>query len=212
MFRVSLRELFALVTCCALALVSLKYASEAWLAFALGVAMLAFFAAIVLAAIDRGPRQAFGVAFILIVIAYGFLVFETPRYPGNAGIGTGEFNLWQGHLPTTYLLRFVYTAVEDRRWFDSTTGKEINNFDPANPSIPIDNSVGDFGGGGGGFSGGGGVAPSTASLRVFPSQQHFALIGHLWWALLFGYIGGRFARYVYARRIKDQPPLAMTAA
>jgi hypothetical protein len=34
----------------------------------------------------------------------------------------------------------------------------------------------------------------------------FLPIGHFWFALLLGYLGGHFARFVYLRRLKDQAP------
>jgi hypothetical protein len=209
MARFSLRQLLAFVAACAVALVSLKYASQVWLTVTLGIALIALFIAIIVAAVDRGPRQAFAIGFTLIVIAYGWAVFNVPQVPSggiDGSLRTGEFGLWTGHLPTTQLLRHVYTAVQGRTWFDSSTGKELVNFDPANPSIPVGpgGGFGGYMGGGGGGFGGGGIATAPATPMAFyresPTQEDFAPIGHLWWAILLGYLGGRFGQVVYARR------------
>jgi hypothetical protein len=41
-------------------------------------------------------------------------------------------------------------------------------------------------------------------IRIpIPREVRFMEIGHLWWALLFGYLGGRFSQFVYLRRTKE---------
>jgi hypothetical protein len=179
MFRISLRELLSLVACCALALVSLKYASETWVAAVAALAMLAFFVAIVTALVDRGPRQAFAIGFAVIVVTYGWIVLHTPlSYSGPNAPPTLEFDQWSGRLPTTRLLRYVHQAVDRSQWIDRN-GNVIANYNPAShdPS-----------------------APGAGSIREIPPREQFMPIGHMWWGLLFGYIGGRFGQFVYARR------------
>jgi hypothetical protein len=51
--------------------------------------------------------------------------------------------------------------------------------------------------------GGGRTAPLIAGR---PSQSNFARTGHTWWALLLGYLGGHFARFVYLRRVNEYAP------
>jgi hypothetical protein len=50
-------------------------------------------------------------------------------------------------------------------------------------------------------------APFT-EIRLNPSPGPFMALGHIWSALLLGYIGGRFAQFVYRRRTSEQPPEA----
>lgn len=183
MFRISLRELFVLVACCALALVSLKYASETWVALVSALAMLAIFIAIVTALVDRGPRQAFAIGFAVIVITYGWTVLNTPLpYFGPNAPPTLEFDQWSGRLPTTRLLRYVHQAVDRSEWID-INGKVIANYNPQSPAA---------------------VAPGV-SIKEIPPREQFMPIGHMWWALLFGYIGGRFAQFIYRRRTSEPP-------
>jgi hypothetical protein len=51
--------------------------------------------------------------------------------------------------------------------------------------------------------------PTTQVLRTLyaviqtadsPDGSAFMSVGHHWWALLLGYVGGRFAQHLYARR------------
>ena len=184
MFRISLRELFALVGVVALVIVSLKYASETWLAVNLALAMLTYFCAIVVAGVDRGPRQAFAIAFVLVTTMYGLMVLNMPRaYPHPEQTWSLEFDQWEGRLPTTRLMRYVHRLVDRSQWVDNS-GKVIASFDPKQPTPP---------------------ASPGAGLREIPPRQQFMPIAHLWWGLLFGYIGGHFARFIYLRRTKDDP-------
>lgn len=196
MFRVSLRELLLLVAAVAVAIVSLKYASETWVAIVAGLAMLAFFVAIIVAAVDRGRRQAFALGFALVVIAYGLIVLNMPvtYRVNNQPAGTMELDQWEGRLPTTRLLRYVHVAVDDSEYVDDATGKVLSNYD-ATTDGPL-------------RLGGGGFGTPSVSFRERPPREHFMPIGHLWWAMLFGYVGGRFARFLYLRRTKRNGPAA----
>lgn len=190
MFRISLRELLAAVALVAFATVSLKYASEGWVTIVAGLALLAFFAAIIVAVADHGPRQVSAIGFAIVMLVYGLIVMNTPPAysPPDRPARTSEFDHWEGRLPTTRLLRYVHHVFDASRYVDNT-GKEIPNYDPANPIIPVN-------------VGGMGFGPS-ASLDERPPRNQFTSIGHLWWGLLLGYIGGRFAGFVYARRTRE---------
>lgn len=190
MFRISLRELLVMVALTALAIVSLRSACDAWLTVIMTGSLLAVFIAIIAVAADRGARQAFAVAFALVSVGYFAFVTMWPPQTFAIQVGPPEYDLYQGRLPTTQLLRHVFNAISTKRWIDSSTQQEIPNFDPANPSLPIGNlqpwqSP---------------VFPSTANLVEFPRRENFIRIGHLWFALLFGYLGGRFARFIYVQR------------
>jgi len=201
MFRLSLRELLSFVALVALGITSLRYASDAWLALVAGVTMIALFVALIVAVVDRGPRQAFAIGFALTAIAYGAVLMTGQTTRGNSGNVTSinvEFNTWEGRLPTTRLLRYVHTAVEHGGYYDFKTGVEVPDYDPAKDPRPRM--------GGGGFGGAGGF--STISYREVPPSGVFMPIGHCWWVLLLAYAGGLLARYVYWRRVREQKPLA----
>ena len=39
-----------------------------------------------------------------------------------------------------------------------------------------------------------------------PPQGDYPRIGHMWWAMLLGFAGGQFARFVYWRRTRETQP------
>lgn len=116
MFRLSLRELLMLVAIVAFATASLKYASELWLALVTGVTTFAFCAALIVAAVDRGLRQAFALGFALTMVAYGATLMTGDRtvgFGGNMHSKNIEFDPWEGRLPMTRLLRYIHIAVNE---------------------------------------------------------------------------------------------------
>ncbi|MEX0610747.1 MAG: hypothetical protein WD229_01395 [Pirellulales bacterium] len=176
----------------ALAIASLKYSSEAWLALVAGVLTIAFFVALIIAAVDRGPRQAFAIGFALVGASYGYLVINSSM--GEQSNSNPEFSNSSGRLPSTRLMGYIYRAVEDGRYYDVMTGLELPNYDPSqNPN-----------------RGAGGFAPGATMVgfRDVPPREIFMRIGHSWWALILGYAGGHFARFVYWRRVREEQPLA----
>jgi hypothetical protein len=173
--------MFLVVALLAVAIVSLRYANEIWhIAVAL-FALLAFIGAMISAVLDRGSRQAFAIGMLLAMTTYG-VVFS---------IGLFRYNLVSGplrgggSLPTTRLLVYMYAGIQETRWFDRETGKEIPGFDPTRQTMA-----------------------RPLQSRQEPSERTFMAVGHAWWALLLGYLGGRFARFVYVRRTRDGTPLA----
>jgi hypothetical protein len=80
---------------------------------------------------------------------------------------------------------------------DTSTGKAIPGFDRNNPSIPIKGTDMPIR-----FDKGRAVFPakSYAEFVEIPPRNNFMLIGHIWWAILFGYVGGHVARFLYVRR------------
>ena len=198
LLRLSLREMIALMALVALAIASLTFANEAFLALVAGVTMLALVAALIIAVVDRGPRQAFAIGVALTMIAYGLILTTGQSTSGSGGSVRSkniEFDQFAGRLPTTRLLRYLHTAVQRSEWIDPFTRKVIPNYDPNNPTI-LPSVLAGSGAGGRATAGGG------ASLREIPPRSIFMPIGHCWWALLLGYAGGLFGQFVYARREK----------
>jgi hypothetical protein len=199
MMQISLRQLMLLVVAVAVAIVSLAYASELWLVIVVGGTMLAFFAALILSAVDRGPRQAFAIGFALTMVGYWSIVLMSTKSVPNPSLGNvnGEFDQWEGRLPTTWLLRYIHMGVDRSGYYDFAKGVEVPDYDPAKD--PNRNGGGGFGALGGGLGG-----RSNISYRELPPREYFMPTGHCWWGLLLGYLGGLFAAFVYARRIREQ--------
>jgi hypothetical protein len=140
MFRISLRELLVFVALFALAVASLKYANDAWLAIVAGVTMLAFSIAIITAAVDRGSRQAHAIGFALTFLAYCAAVLTGMTTASGLGNETAikniEFDQWDGRLPTTRLLRYIHWAMNATGYYDAATDKLIPDFDPNDVGQP----------------------------------------------------------------------------
>jgi hypothetical protein len=179
LFRLSLREMLVLIAMVALAIASMKYASPAWRTCVYAITMAIFMWAAVISVIDRGPRQAFAIGMVLLMVIYGVLLINAPR----RGEGNLELDPQRGRLPTSRAVKHLFPPMETIEWLDSRNAQVLPSFDPANPPP--------------------GIRAYSVTRRT-PDQATLMAVAHCWWALLLGYVGGRFARVVYLRR-SDQP-------
>ncbi len=187
MVRISIRETLLFTAMTVLAVASLKFASDGWLALVASLAAVLFWAAVITAILHRGAPQAFAIGFAIVVASYSYLVIHSAM--GTQVESNPEFAFGTGRFPTTRMLRSLYQVVEDGYWRDRETGEVLPHFDPAkqpqrlkivgNQAVPIDEFV------------------------ERPPEGTFIRVGHLWWTLVLGYSGGVFARAVHSRRMKD---------
>jgi hypothetical protein len=191
-FRMSLREMLILVALVAMGICSLKYANDTWLPLVAGVTMIAIFIALIIAFVDRGPRQAFAIGFVLVALSYGYVVLNSSIKVLQSNLNP-EMSFGFNRLPTTWLLRYAYQAMESGYWHDSETGKKLPSFDPRKQSQRL-KIVGNRG------------VPIDEFVEV-PPQEKFIRIGQMWWAIVLGYAGGIFAKFVYWRRLRDEQKL-----
>ncbi|MEX2316062.1 MAG: hypothetical protein WD669_02850 [Pirellulales bacterium] len=207
MFQISLRQLFVLVAFVALAIVSLKNAPGMWHGVVGLLAMVTILTAVLVAILDRGPRQAFAIGCAIAMLGYGLLVANGTKVAKGPGGSLVNFQLDINNggilqqLPTTALLRYAYAGIQRTRWVDQTTGKEVTGYDYAkfqaaqaaaqNPGTSP-------------------VAAQTIFPQDWPPSDSFTLIGHYWWGFLFGFLGGHIARFVYLRRMKEQAAVSQT--
>jgi len=190
-WSLSLRGLLLFVALAAFALVSLKFAND-WFWIGLSTAaMLLFMAALVEAFVDRGARQAFAIGFVLCAGLYAAAVMASVAWNGR------EFDPYAGSLPTTKLMRWPfermvlieYLLVDANLQYDQS-----KRFSTPQEALAYRATLGlPPGSMGSGF--GGGVGSSES-----PRREDFLGVAHIWWGLLLGYWGGRFARFVYVRR------------
>lgn len=210
MIRVSLRDMFVLVAVVAVAIVSLLFASPVWQAI-IGVAVtLSAIVAVIVSLVDRGPRRAFAIGFAVAMFGYLLVVhnaknFNVERFPLGSSAPNPELSVYNGRLPTSVTLQYLYAGISRTTNFDANTGERIPESESGNLHV-----IGEgFGGmGGGAFGLGPNPAPPglrAAYVEIYPPRENFMVQGHFWWALLFGYIGGHFARYVYLRRDREAP-------
>jgi hypothetical protein len=172
--RISLRSALVSVAVVALAIVSLRYASARWEAIILSFTAIVFFAMVIVALVGRGARQAFAIGMAVVMAGYLAVKLLEPR-PTSRHVG----------LPTTYLLVRLQSLSGDIRYFDSRTGREVEGYNPA-----------------AGVAARTGLGVPTVYASTVPLLENFLRVGHCWWALLLGYVGGVFGRQVYSQRIK----------
>jgi hypothetical protein len=191
--RMSLRGLFAFVTCLALMIVSLKYASQLWQAFVGFALIVAIGAAAIVLIFDRGPRQVFAIGFCVAALGYGGLLATAHKTKDNYGVLQGvEYSSGEGKLPTTMFLYRVYRSVARGEYVEQDTGKTH----PATTALMTD------------AAGNQTISGKVVGFRPIPDSDDFMHVGHYWWVLLFGYVGGSFAQFVYDRRKREQSAAA----
>lgn len=185
LLRVSLMELMAVLAAVGVGCAALKYAGDVWWTVLSAAALVGFLAAAVVAVVGRGPGQARAIGFVLCVGIYALLLW-------SAKVGNGqnrELDPYDGRLPTTKLLKPVFESLVVRTYIDAFTGKEMTNYNPP-PGTVLGNS-------------------GTIISQETPDRGQFMAIGHLLWAVLFGYLGSRFAAWVdRRRRVRDSSEAA----
>jgi hypothetical protein len=185
MFRISLREMLVFVAAIALAIVSLRSASPLWQGLVGLMAMLAIGMAVITGIFDSGLRRAFAIGAAILMIPYAILCAVNHFAPPNWEI-----------FPTSLLLQEIHPVLGHGGYVYETNSEDI----PAEAQV-TSNPDGTLS-----FNG------QTVIYVVRPYYKFFNAIGHWWFLLLFGYAGGRFARFVYMRRSKESPPENQSAA
>ena len=188
MFRFSLSGLLTLVASIALSIVLLKYASSMWQAVVGMLYLIASFGAVIIAIFDHGARRAFAIGFLVAALGYGALVANGHKAVNGTLVIPVDLvsSNWDYALPTTLFFRDLYRRTCRTTWFEDTTGKEMSAEQVANYQAA--ESTGNLSG-----------VPNM-SPRTLPSGNDFVITGHFWLGLLFGYLGGHFAQFVYLRR------------
>jgi hypothetical protein len=185
--RFTVRGLLAVIAFFAVAFASLKFANEIWLAILSSVALLLLMAIAIVAFVGLGAMRAFAIGYALCVVIYGGAVYVSEK---------DEFDPARGGLPTTLMLRPVFTGPVQHTYTDMSGKPMPRNY------VPPQNSRRRTG-----FMSGGTIVLTAEH----PSREVFMTIGHLLWAVILGFIGGQFAGFVYARG-ERQAELADRAA
>lgn len=200
--RISLRELLVLAAAVAVAVgcAAMQSADEMWLAVVGSGILLAFMAMAVLAAVQRGARQAFAIGFVLCATIYRLLL-----------VGSGqEMDPYAGRLPTTRLLRTAYEAVRDEWYVDAATGRRFRRrdnpaaADAARKQDALQQQLS-------GWTPLGALKATAYYAGEKPVRAEFMALGHALITCLAGYLGGRFAVFVYAGRVRREALASTTA-
>lgn len=171
--NISLRELIVIVAYCALGIAALR--AGGWLAALVvfsGIVLVMALA--IIAFVGTAQPKAFATGFLLSTLVYAATVIAA---------GNNELDPYDGRLPTTIVLRYAHHALVTTTWTDFATGKVVPDYDPAKDA--------QLGNGGGGFGG-----PSVM-LQESPDRPTFMSTGHMLLAMMLGWVGGKFAIYVY---------------
>jgi hypothetical protein len=125
-----------------------------------------------------------------------------------------EVHPFQARLPTSQLLRVMFERMRERLYVDEGAGTAVvESKIPPGANIIEDTTwtiVPPVGQGGvlsmpdalRDFQPSGPAGVSFRRIGDVPPRQLFMPIGHLLWALVFGYLGGRMGQFVYARRME----------
>jgi hypothetical protein len=184
---ISLRELLILFVAFAIGFTALAYANPWWLGAVSGVTLMTFIGAVIVALVDCGLRQAFAIGLSAGIACY-IPLFLLGR----------ETDPFTGRLPTSQLLQPMFLAVREQSYTNVRTREIIKE-----SQIP-QNALVEGQGGFPSYDRIPGSLPYFRRASTIPALEHFMPIGHCLWALLIGYVGGHFARWVYVRRLRDQ--------
>ena len=207
--RPSLRQLLVVVVLLAAAWAALKFASPLLAGVVTAVALLVCGVMAVYAFVERGRRQAFAIGFT--VIAAGFTYVQNAYDDGSR----------YGVMPTEQLLTLLHRQMATKWMYDLSTGERVRRMQPSDaspgssydgdsalpaptfmtPTSPISPVTLPFGN-----------PPGTLAAGAYPSIMDFIAVGNSLWTLLLAYLGGKFAVWVYARRIERESGSSVPAS
>ncbi|HUY91094.1 MAG TPA: hypothetical protein VMV10_20315 [Pirellulales bacterium] len=172
--QVSLRELLFLVLFAAIGLASLR-AGGVVASIVVMLAIVATMCFAILAFVGRHSIQAFAIGFLLPVIVYVAAILV---------VGKSELDPYAGKLPTSRLLRPMFRLMVKPTWTDMSTGQVVPDYDP-------DTDPGGYG-----------AAPMAFSESL--DRRTFMSLGHVLFAMMFGYAGAKFAVAVHREQQEIQ--------
>ena len=169
--QISLRDLLYVLLFAGLGLSSLR-AGGLLASTTVFLAILLTMCFAIVAFVGRDSLRAFGIGFLIPVIAYAATVVT---------IGKSELDPYEGKLPTSRLLLPMFRVMAKQTWTNVLTGEVVPDYDPATDSSA----------GGGGFGG------SPIGSSESPDRPTFMSLGHVLIAMMLGYAGAKFAVAVH---------------
>ncbi len=203
-WRLSIRELLAIVAFIALAFAALLNANSVWVTVLVSLSMLVGAGMLVIACVERGVRQAFALGFVALMSVYllGVLYTASPRNANQLMPGPviGKFT-YDNTLPTTYVLAELWLRVQAPYY------ATVESSGVGVPFERYDGPIADVGSQG--FAGFANIKPPKRTppggagyaLGIYPLLSTFLTTGHFLFAFFFAYLGGKFAVRVYHRRV-----------
>ncbi|MGI9456819.1 MAG: hypothetical protein ACR2NU_09665 [Aeoliella sp.] len=203
--RVSLREFLGIVTFVAVACAAMRYASPLWDSILSIVVILIGTATTIIACVERGKQQAFTIGFAACLIGYSVAwSLEEPPKMVYEPISGNENYIRTGKSPLTKFLSEGWMALRAPYYVTTKTNQAMERYDGpitdvalvrmGRANIPPPKNLSNW--------------PKSAGtvyhLTIRPRLDTFTAIGHALFALLFGYLGGKFAVFVYHRRLSRE--------
>lgn len=166
----TIRELMLIVLSVAIATASL-ISGGIFASAVIGISSMASVCLAIVAFVGHGRARVGSIGFLIPVLAYASAV--------NVA-GDSEMQLSNGVLPTTQLLWPAYRAIVRVNYTDPFTGETL----PEDNARVVQQNSGAFGGMGG------------VMVHETPVRESFASLAHVLFAMLFGYIGSKFAIWI----------------
>lgn len=190
LWRLSLRELLVVVVLLAVVCVALKSATPLLADLCTTAVLLVMATMTILALIGRGRWQAFAIGFVIWGLLFWVASWQAVRGPGNL-------------LPTDAFADWAHQRVAVPYDFDPETGTILGptagrdnregptaevELSTSFPSMPFSSPF----------------SPEILREVELPGEVEFASILDVGWTLALAYLGGRFAVWVYQRRVSQQ--------
>ena len=125
----------------------------------------------IVAFVGRDQLRSFAIGFLIPVIGYAATVLA---------IGASELHPYQGRLPTTKLFGRVFRLVVKQQYVNLETGETVTDYDPTAVQL--------------------GTGPTIVPSET-PERTTFMSLAHVLTALMFGYVGAKFAVWIYRRQL-----------
>ncbi|TWT32205.1 hypothetical protein KOR34_39660 [Posidoniimonas corsicana] len=170
--RFSLKELLLLAGVVAVAAASLPAASRMVASCWVTATLIVSVAALVRGVVLTGDRRVFGLGFFLFAAAYAVVL--TTGQSGESTrhlISNRELRPDTGLLLTTRAVEPLRNALQSRQWYDANNNLLESTDDPA----------------------------LRASSNLVPHTVDLMMVAQCLWTLLLGYLGGKYAVWVYSR-------------
>ncbi|WP_425396189.1 hypothetical protein [Aeoliella sp.] len=205
-WRLSLRELLGIFAFVAVSFASLLNASQGWAMAVFGLTIVLAVVLAIVAATERGARQAAAIGAVITMVVYAVLWTQQPAttmdnepdidFATGKAVGIKTVLQQAGYLPTSHVLNTMWKKASGTYLVEMETGRVVEKLSSNYPRFE-----------------GGGIANSqippnwnggTLISKGLPAPEHFLAIGHCLWAILFAYLGGKFAVWVYLRRMSRE--------
>ncbi len=173
-------------------------ANAEWVTLLASLAILLSGAMLIVACVERGTRQAFAVGFIAMMALYllGVRYTAGPQSPNSfSQVYEAERLKYAAALPTTVILGELWLRIRAPYYVTIEANDPFERYQGPISDIKAQ-------GFGTPFKPPKTPPPGTTGfdVSVLPELRWFLAIGHLLFAFLLGYLGGKFAVAVYRRR------------